>query len=277
MLLLVVLSNYKSSSKFDMTYPNALQELQHSIEPLRQKIIAHPVYGKIADLNDLKIFMQHHVYAVWDFMSLLKSLQNQLTCTQVPWFPVGHADTRFLINEIVVGEESDLDLDGQRKSHFELYLDAMAQADADLSMQTFVNSLQQNQSFETAYALAKTPVAAQQFVNFTFTRIQEGKSHVLAAIFTFGREDLIPGMFMSLVNDIHKSFPDTVSKFKYYLERHIEVDGGHHSHLALQMTALLCGNDPQKWQEAQEAAVASLQTRLALWDGVVEALTLQEA
>jgi hypothetical protein len=260
-----------------MTYSTALQELQLSIEPLRKQIIAHPVYGKIADLNDLKVFMQHHVYAVWDFMSLLKSLQNQLTCTQVPWFPVGHADTRFLINEIVVGEEADLDLEGQRKSHFELYLDAMAQAGADLSMQTFVNSLQQNHSFETAYALAKTPVAAQQFVNFTFNRIQEGKSHVLAAIFTFGREDLIPGMFMSLVNDIHKSFPDTVSKFKYYLERHIEVDGGHHSHLALQMTALLCGNDPQKWQEAQEAAVASLKARLALWDGVAEALTLQEA
>lgn len=153
----------------------------------------------------------------------------------------------------------------------------MAQAGADLSMQTFVNSLQQNSSFETAYAVAQTPLAAQKFVNFTFNRIQEGKSHVLAAIFTFGREDLIPGMFMSLVNDIHKSFPNTVSKFKYYLERHIEVDGGHHSHLALQMTALLCGNDPQKWQEAQEAAVASLQARLALWDGVAEALTLQEA
>jgi hypothetical protein len=260
-----------------MIASNSLQELQHAIAPYRKQIITHPIYGQITHLDDLKVFMQHHVYAVWDFMSLLKSLQNQLTCTSVPWFPIGNADTRFLINEIVVGEESDLDLEGQRKSHFELYLDAMAQAGADLSMQTFVNSLQQNRSFETAYAVAKTPVAAQQFVNFTFNRIQEGKSHVLAAIFTFGREDLIPGMFMSLVNDIHKSFPDTVSKFKYYLERHIEVDGGHHSHLALQMTALLCGNDPQKWQEAQEAAVASLQARLALWDGVAEALALQEA
>ncbi|MDP2187597.1 MAG: DUF3050 domain-containing protein [Sphingobacteriaceae bacterium] len=253
-----------------------LQKLQTAIEPLRQQIIAHPVYGKITDLDDLKIFMQHHVYAVWDFMSLLKSLQNKLTCTQVPWFPVGHADTRFLINEIVVGEEADLDLVGQRKSHFELYLDAMSQAGADLSMQTFVNSLQQNRSFETAFALAQTPAAAQQFVNFTFSRIEEGKSHVLAAIFTFGREDLIPGMFMSLVNDIHKSFPDTVANFKYYLERHIEVDGDHHSHLALQMTALLCGDDAQKWEEAKEAAVASLQARLALWDGVAAALQLQE-
>lgn len=255
----------------------AIQKLQTAIEPLRQQIIAHPVYGKIKDLNDLRTFMQHHVYAVWDFMSLLKSLQNHLTCTQVPWFPVGHADTRFLINEIVVGEESDLDLEGQRKSHFELYLDAMAQAGADLSMQTFVHSLQQTTRFDSAFALAHTPAAAQQFVDFTFSRIREGKSHVLAAIFTFGREDLIPGMFLSLVNDIHKSFPDTVANFKYYLERHIEVDGGHHSHLALQMTALLCGDDAQKWQEAEEAAIASLKARLALWDGVAVALELQEA
>lgn len=99
-----------------------VEQLKTEIEPLRQQIIAHPLYAQINDVESLRIFMQYHVFAVWDFMSLLKSLQNELTCTSIPWMPVGNADTRFLINEIVVGEESDVDQHGNRLSHFELYL-----------------------------------------------------------------------------------------------------------------------------------------------------------
>ena len=115
-----------------------IEKIRKNIEPLRQEIMNHKVYSVINDLDDLRIFMKYHVYAVWDFMSLLKALQNNLTCTSIPWFPKGSADTRFLINEIVVGEESDVDLSGNRKSHFELYLDAMHQCDANtLPIQKF--------------------------------------------------------------------------------------------------------------------------------------------
>jgi hypothetical protein len=95
-----------------------IEKIRKSIAPLREEIINHPVYSSIKDIDDLRVFMEFHVYAVWDFMSLLKTLQNNLTCTTVPWFPKGSADTRHLINEIVVGEESDIDLNGIRKSHF---------------------------------------------------------------------------------------------------------------------------------------------------------------
>jgi hypothetical protein len=84
----------------------SIQNIRKTIEPLRQEIMNHKVYSVINDIDDLKVFMQYHIYAVWDFMSLLKSLQNNLTCTTVPWFPKGSAETRHLINEIVVGEES---------------------------------------------------------------------------------------------------------------------------------------------------------------------------
>lgn len=255
-----------------------IERIQKNIEPLRQEIMNHKVYSVINDIDDLKLFTQYHVYAVWDFMSLLKSLQNNLTCTSVPWFPKGSAETRHLINEIVVGEESDVDVFGNRKSHFELYLDAMRQCNANTSaIEKFTDVLKNTGSFNDAYKISETPDAAKNFVDFTFKIINSQKDYLQSAIFTFGREDLIPGMFMSIINDIHKHFPDNISIFKYYLERHIEVDGDHHSHLALQMTANLCGNDESKWKEAEDATIESLKKRIALWDGVYAEIMLKKA
>jgi hypothetical protein len=251
-----------------------IEKLQKTIEPLRQEIINHKVYSVIKDVEDLKVFMKYHIYAVWDFMSLLKALQNNLTCTSVPWFPKGSADTRHLINEIVVGEESDVDLYGQRKSHFEMYLDAMKQCGADTTpIETFIEELKQTGNFERAFEKSSTPKEAKEFVEFTFKVIESDKNYLQSAIFTFGREDLIPGMFISIINDTHTNFPDSLSIFKYYLERHIEVDGDHHSHLALQMTSNLCGTNEQFWLEAQQTTIQSLQKRISLWDGVYQELT----
>lgn len=246
-----------------------IESMQLAIEPIRQQIINHETYRSICDLDDLGTFMEYHVFAVWDFMSLLKALQNRLTCTTVPWFPVGDANTRFLINEIVVGEECDVDIDGIRKSHYEMYLDAMQQAGARTqNIQKFVQLLREGVPVEKALEESGTPSEAAEFVKFTFEIIESGKPHVLSAVFTFGREDLIPDMFLSIIQELQERFPNEVSKFKYYIDRHIEVDGGHHSHLALEMTTNLCGDDPQKWLEAQDAVMKALELRKRLWDGV---------
>ena len=153
--------------------------IKKRIEPLRQEIINHKVYSEIKNIDDLKVFMQYHVYAVWDFMSLLKTLQNNLTCTTVPWFPKGSADTRHLINEIVVGEESDVDLNGIRKSHFELYLDAMQQCGADTSkIASFIDELKHSGDFKAAYNKSETPQEASEFVDFTFRIIGSNKAYL---------------------------------------------------------------------------------------------------
>jgi pyrroloquinoline quinone (PQQ) biosynthesis protein C len=257
---------------------DSIKKIQDAIGPLRQAIINHKVYSVIKDVEDLKVFMQHHVYAVWDFMSLLKTLQNNLTCTTVPWFPKGDANTRFLINEIVAGEESDVDMNGVRKSHFELYLEAMEQCGADTTqIMRFISVLQQTGDLPVAYDQSKTAVSTQHFVDFTFEIINSNKAYLQSAVFTFGREDLIPGMFMAIVNDIQQHFPDDIAVFKYYLERHIEVDGGHHSQLALEMTAHLCGDDEDCWKEAEAVTIQALQKRIDLWDGVYNALKDKKA
>ncbi|MEY4003080.1 MAG: hypothetical protein RIT07_1122 [Bacteroidota bacterium] len=251
-----------------------INNINARIAAQKEIIVKHPLYGKIQTLEHVQIFMQHHVYAVWDFMSLLKSLQQNLTCTTTPWFPTGSAETRFLINEIVVGEESDVDMKGVRKSHFEMYLDAMEQAGANTqSIRGLVENIKKGTNIFEALENAQTPESVKTFVRFTFSHIAENKPHVLSAIFTFGREDLIPDMFMALVNDLNARFPDKIAPFKYYLDRHIEVDGDHHSHLALQMTAELCGDDENKWKEAMEASARALEMRNALWSGVLQEIT----
>jgi hypothetical protein len=246
-----------------------INKIQLAIEPLRQQIINHKVYGVITSIDDLCVFMNYHIYAVWDFMSLLKALQQNLTCTDVPWFPVGSANTRYLINEIVTGEESDVNSEGERKSHYEIYLEAMQQCGADpAGFMDFISVLQNTGDLQAAFTASGIPDAAREFVDYTFEVIGTGKSHLQAAVFTFGREDLIPYMFHTIVNDLNSKFPGQVSQFKYYLDRHIEVDGDHHSHLALAMTAELCGDDAQKWDEITAASITALQKRITLWDGI---------
>ncbi len=248
-----------------------ISAIQSAIAPLKNDIVQHPVYAEIKTIQHVRVCMQYHVFAVWDFMSLLKALQRELTCVQVPWFPKGFADTRYLINEIVVGEEADVDQNGIRKSHFELYLDAMQQCGADTtSIRTFIDALQKHGDLERAFEEAQVPNAAREFVRFTFSIIDSKQPHLLSAVFTFGREDLIPGMFMSLVNDLHARFPNSIGTFKYYLERHIEVDGDHHSQLALQMTERLCTAHPDYTDQALTVVKTALEKRMRLWSGFLE-------
>ncbi len=248
-------------------------KLKAEIEPLRNRLIDHPVYSKIKSITHLNIFMEHHVFAVWDFMSLLKSLQKNLTCVDLPWVPIGNPQTRYLINEIVLGEESDVDEQGIRTSHFELYLNAMRQTGCDKSViNTFIKNLHKHIPLKESMQLANIPTASANFITNTFTVVNSDKLHVQAAVFTFGREDLIPGMFLHFVKELNNQSPNSVSILKYYLERHIEVDGGHHSHLAYQMTEELCGNDIGKWQEATEEVKKALSARVKLWDAITDQL-----
>lgn len=248
---------------------NSINKIQEAIAPLREALTDHSVYHQINQIEHLQLFMQDHIFAVWDFMSILKALQRNLTCVEVPWVPVGSAETRYLINEIVNGEESDVDEEGVRMSHFELYLDAMRQSGADLSqMEQFLALLSQKTSVSEALDIVGVSQSVKDFVNFTFEVIATNQPHIQAAVFTFGREDLIPDMFIAMVKDLHAEMPERIAKFRYYLERHIEVDGDHHSHLAIQMVTELCGTDETKWQEALTYSVKALQMRKVLWDGV---------
>jgi hypothetical protein len=248
-----------------------VQQLKSAIEPVRNTLLAHPVYSQIQDLQGLQRFSETHVFAVWDFMSLLKSLQVGLTSVSLPWVPVGNADTRYLINEIVLGEESDVDESGNRISHFELYIKAMRQMGASTTViHQLIEQINNGTPVVQAIDDANLHQQVKDFLQFTFEISFNAPLHVKAAVFTFGREDLIPSMFMKILDKIYADAPDKVSIFKYYIERHIEVDGDHHSHLALDMVTNLCESDATKWEEATNASIKALALRIGLWDAIFE-------
>lgn len=220
-------------------------------------------------------FMEYHVWAVWDFMSLLKALQTKLTCTTIPWMPIGDAETRFLINEIVVGEESDVDRRGIRRSHFEMYLNAMQETGADTAKITeFLDLLRAGCSVDEALERVEAPQAARTFVAFTMQIVESGKPHEIASVFTYGREEIIPTMFLGILDTLEARGESHMDDFRYYLERHVEVDGGHHGPLAERMVEQLIAGDEAKLHDAMAAARNALRHRVALWDGAAAACSI---
>src|SRR3954471_9932469 len=109
-----------------------LTALEDKLQPFYTRLASHPLYASFRTIEDLRTFMETHVFAVWDFMSLLKALQRGLTCVKVPWIPLENSAAR-LINEIVRDEESDLSLTGHTISHFDLYYSAMTECGSNTS------------------------------------------------------------------------------------------------------------------------------------------------
>ena len=248
-----------------------IEELEATLLPLREQLKNHALYGELSSVTDIKVFMENHVYAVWDFMSLLKGLQIHLTCTTLPWKPAKNTNTARFINEIVLEEESDRNEEGVFKSHFEMYLDAMTEVGADTSKMT--DFLERITQLESVLEVIETSVlndAVKDFLKFTFEVVQTHKPHIIAAAFTFGREELIPDMFLKIIERSDNKGNNSFAKLDYYLRRHIELDGDDHGPLSIKMIQELCDSDERKWQEVAEFSQKALSKRIGLWNSIAQ-------
>lgn len=241
----------------------------------RQEILYnHPLLNGnyINDFDSLHIFMEHHVYAVWDFMCLLKSLQHHICPSGNIWLPNKwiRSGLARLINDIVISEESDLDLDGNGViCHHDMYCQAMLEVGADgKDFEDFIESVTY-EGFRNSVQEMPIPAASKRFMEETFSFIETGEPHIVAAAFCFGRETMIPEMFSRITSQLNITKEDA-PKFHYYLERHIHLDGEEHGPASVRMIETLCENDPVHIHEAEQAALNAIDARIRLWDGVLD-------
>lgn len=243
--------------------------LRVRLESEHAALSAHPVFAAVETLDDLRRFMAHHVFAVWDFMTLLKRLQRDLTVETLPWTPPANPEAARLVNEIVLGEETDLAPGGRHLSHFELYLEAMREVGADTGpIERFVAALRRGSDVAAALEQAEVPAAAAGFVRATLATALDGTLPEVLGSFFWGRESVIPGMFRALL-DRWGVDPTTVPTLVFYLERHIELDGDEHGPAALALIEAIVRDDPQARCAMLAAARAAVADRHALWDALL--------
>jgi hypothetical protein len=256
---------------------NRLQHIQERLAPLKAALLTHPIYREIDGLDSLRLFMEHHAFAVWDFMSLLKVLQRRLCCVEMPWLPGVDPLGSRLVNEIVLAEESDHDGRGGFASHFELYHRAMTRCGASTApIDGFLDEICQGKAVSTALEAPGVPECARPFVRQTFTIIDGGNLHAIASAFTFGREDILPAIFQRIVDELDVETGGALDDFKYYLNRHIGLDGQEHGPTANRLLLALCNSD-ECWQAAERSAVDCLEARYRLWDGICDAIRTRSA
>jgi len=244
------------------------------IQPLIDELNQHPIYAELKDISDLRVFMAHHAFSVWDFMSLIKYLQGKLAPIQVPWLPRGNPAVRYFINQLVLEEESDTleGSDGPRySSHFEFYCQAMHEIGANGDNPRRFVALVQEQGLDAALYSDLVPLPSRYFSETTFCFIREDKPHAVAAALAVGRERVIPEMFRSLLTRMAISEQDAPA-FHYYLNRHIHLDEDFHGPLSMAMLDELCGDDAERLDEAVIAAEEAICARIRFWDGVLEAV-----
>jgi hypothetical protein len=252
------------------------------LAPLRQALVQHKLYGAIQTREHLQTFMASHVFAVWDFMSLVKTLQMRLAPTQVPWTPPKHAYLAGVINDIVAAEESDRvppHLQAlapslpPRASHLTLYLEAMREVgDRGHEFHRFLEHVNGGSAARTALPpsskSSELPGGVAPFCELTLSQCDPTMpTHQVAAAFLFGREDPIPNMFQRLLAALGPD-PATYPFLRFYLERHIELDGDEHADLGRDMLCVLCQDDASRWRDAEVAARNSIEARLQLWSEI---------
>lgn len=269
LLLLVLFVNVVATTT--STYNKLVDRIKFDdkLNAAKYDLHNHPIYDVITDVDSMRIFTESHVWAVWDFMSLLKRLQRDFTNTNEIWTPKNSAENARFIGEICLSEESDVFENDKHISHFELYLLAMEDIGANTTeIRKFVSRLECGDYYENALEDAKITETVKGFVISTLLFAKYGSTIQATSAFFFGREDPIPDMFDKFLRKID---PDKqFTYFRHYLARHIEVDGSDHGPKAMMLLDSITNGDDIKINEAILAGEVAIRLRIAFWNDIYE-------
>ena len=271
---LAVLAYAKNLTKTEEDY---IEQIDSALFTLRNKLKYHAVYSKMNLEEKVMIFMNTHIYCVWDFMNLVKRLQVHFTSVEVPWRPTTSVQTRMLrrlANEIVLEEETD-ELEGQFISHFSYYVESIRQVQNGVisnNLTRFINDISSDSvSYQEILNREYLPTAIRNFLQITSNAAVHENIIVTAAAFTFGREVMLPEIFTSILKESGVANQPRLSKFVNYLDRHIELDGDYHGFLSKKMVLKLVSNQ-EEWDLVIKTAKIALEARVALWDDIFKRL-----
>ncbi len=242
------------------------------IEKAQWKLRQHPLTSRqsIGCIEDLQVFMENHVYAVWDFMCLTKQLQQHLAPSGSPWVPRYSASARRWINEIVLGEESDITKDQtSHLSHFESYVISMQEIGIDTTWIKNWPTLVETIGWSNAIQHPNVPDPAKYFMTQTKSFVDSNKPWVICSALALGREELLPEQFQSVLDQLEAAEIPSET-FKWYLARHVEIDGNDHGPAARKLLDELCGDDEEKHNEATDTALQAIRAREKYWDLIIQ-------
>ncbi len=252
---------------------DTLESNKNKLDELKHKITAHPLFANKLEPKHICKFMESHIFAVWGFMSILKSLQKIITPNNLPWIPNKNTKNGLVnfVNEIILCEESDYIEGIGFVSHFEIYLLAMKNMGAKTDQLDKLTSRIIEKGYNKKYIDdVDASAEVKSFLKYDLEVSMNGTLPEIIGAFTLGREKVIPNMFSYILPAIEKT--STSKYLTTYLERHIDIDGDRHGPLSMKLLNASC--DKEELSIAYAAAIESLELRLLVWDKIYEDIRL---
>ena len=266
-----------------------LAAIETRIAPLRKRLRQHRIYESLKSLDDVRRFMEVHVFALWDFMHLVKCLHRapstaEATCPPKKRFKKS-AGVQSLVDEMVQNYANDLNERGERMATFRMYLDAMEQLGAETKcVASFLGDCGDCGDLRAgdlgpvvgpSLLSCRAPRGAADFTAYTCQVIDSSKDHKVAASLVFGRQSLIVDALLRALGEVERREGTRVDKFRFLLSKYKSLYANNWPALSYQVLVELCGYSDEKWKEAEEAAVGALKARIALWDATHDYLVFR--
>jgi hypothetical protein len=245
-------------------------KLISEIENETLTLINHPLYNSIKTEEDVRIYMFNQVWCVWDFMTLVKSIQLNIVPSNILWMPPKYPELGAYIYEVLLTEETDKGYNSEtNSSHFQTYLKAMYESKVDTSsVAAFIKLLENGFDFGTATEKCGIHDEAKEFISTTF-EFAKSELHISTAVFCLSREGVIPDIFMNLLANV--SLSNNFKIFNWYLNRHIYLDSQSHGPLSIKLFKTIV-DTPKKQDEALHASLKALKARNKFFDYILNSI-----